>query len=130
MKIGMRLANTTVNDSIERWGVCIRDGSEHLWREIQAGESKFHSDEMYQSHYTLSKNENIQLPIESDDNEQVSFQWKTNETLPLQILERANRNYRGFDLYQVCQSGSVFDLPQSGTIVIGSNCRRGPGLTW
>lgn len=99
-EIGMQLANTAVNDSIERWGFRISDGSEHLWREIQAGESKFHSDEMYQSNYTLSKNENIQLPIESDANDLVSLQWKTNETLPLQILERTNMHYGGFDLYQ------------------------------
>jgi hypothetical protein len=99
-EIGMRLANTTVNDSIERWGFRITDGSEHLWREIQADESKFHSDEVFQSNYTLSRNENIQLPIESDANDSVLLQWKTNETLPLQILERANMHYGGFDLYQ------------------------------
>ncbi|MFN7842014.1 MAG: hypothetical protein ACK5N9_09865 [Pirellula sp.] len=99
-EIGMRLANTTVNDSIERWGFRISDGSEHLWREIQANESKFHSDEMLQSNNTLSKDESIQLPIESDANDPVFLQWKTNETLALQILERANMHYGGFDLYQ------------------------------
>jgi hypothetical protein len=94
-EIGMRLAN-----SIERWGFRISDGSEHLWREIQAGESKFHSGDVFQSNDTLPKNENILLPIESDANHPVLLQWKTNETLPLQILERANMHYGGFDLYQ------------------------------
>jgi hypothetical protein len=99
-EIGIRLANTTVNDSIERWGFRISDGSEHLWREIQAGDSVFHSNDVFQSNDALSKNENILLPIESVANDPVLLQWKTNETLPLQILERTNMHYGGFDLYQ------------------------------
>lgn len=99
-KIGIRLANTTSNDNIERWGFRISNGSEHLWREIQAGDSVFHSDDVFQSNGAPSKNENILLPIESITDDSILVQWKTNETLPLQILERTNMHYGGFDLYQ------------------------------
>lgn len=99
-EIAMRLANTTVNDSIERWGFRISDGYQHLWREIQVSETKFHSDDVFRSYGAPSKNESVPLPIESDSNNPLLIQWRTNETLPLQILEKVNKHYGGFDLYQ------------------------------
>lgn len=98
-EIGLRLADTPSNKSIERWGLRVRDGTEHLWREIQFAGRTLTATEVIQSNNGMSKDENILIPLESID-ERLLLQWQTNETLPVNSLKWSNKQYDGYEFYQ------------------------------
>jgi hypothetical protein len=99
-EMGIRIANTDVNSNIERWGVRISEGTEHLWREIRVGERKYNADEVFRANGSMPKNESIPISFPSVVDQPVLLEWQTSETLPLQVLERTNSQYGGFELYQ------------------------------
>ena len=98
-EIGLRLADTPANKSIERWGLRVREGTEHLWREIQVVDRTLTAAEVIQSNDGMSKDDSILIPFESVD-ERLLLQWQTNETLPVGSLKWGNKQYDGYEFYQ------------------------------
>ncbi len=105
--LGLRLADTPANAQIIQWRLRILDGKHHLWREIQAGDAPWVTPEKaikksdrfdVISQNPAMKSAVLNLGDQSKPN--VELHWKTNEKLPLQIVERKDARYSGLSLYQ------------------------------
>ena len=105
--VGLRLAQTPANDRISRWRLRIMEGRQQLWRELQVGDRPKITP--------IDALKDSQLPEQSSEKQSmrtavidlgdmaatdVRLQWQTNESLPLQILERSADHYAGRLLYQ------------------------------
>lgn len=91
-EVGIRLAETPANDQISRWRLRILDGSHHLWRQLKIGD-----------HPSISPNDvsnggKVELGNEVSAN--FHLRWQTDETLPLQIVERNDKRYFGMGLFR------------------------------
>lgn len=106
-EIGIRLADTPANTQIIQWRLRILDGKHHLWREIQAGDPPWITPEE-----AIKKGEGFEvvsqdpamksadLNLGDQSKPSVELHWKTNEKLPLQIVEQTDERYAGLSLYQ------------------------------
>ncbi len=105
--IGIRLAETPANDQISRWSLRILDGKHHLWRQIQVGDASWITPEeaikKSDRVEAISQNPSMKsavLSLVDQSKPSVELHWKTNEALPLQIVERKDVRYSGMSLYQ------------------------------
>lgn len=121
-EVGLRLAETPANEAISRWRLRILGGANHLWRELQIGEGPWatpadviSAGDSNNAFHPSDASDPIKVPdgnpvrtsfqaasIDLGDvvNEQIQIRWQTNEALPLQIVERKDRNYAGLELYR------------------------------
>lgn len=105
--VGIRLADTPANDSIERWRLRTLDGSQHLWRELQIGEGPWITPADALATRTPNNESSEELSkqtatLDLGDSAAMDFQlrWQTNERLPLQIVQRNDNRYYGLKLYR------------------------------
>ncbi|EMB15944.1 hypothetical protein [Rhodopirellula europaea] len=114
-EVGLRLANTPANDRITRWRLRILGGLEHLWREIEIGEHSVTLGELM-SEAPVEPNENlISLNISDGTESEIAIRWQTNETLPLQIVQRTKQQYASMQLNRGLPSSFGMKLPRSIT---------------
>lgn len=118
--IGFRLADTPANAQIIQWRLRILDGTHHLWREFQAGdgarvtpaEAITQSDKLEEgSKKPASRIAALNLGNQSKPN--VELHWKTDEKLPLQIVERRGNRYSGLELYQGLPLSFGMQIPKA-----------------
>ena len=109
-EIGLRLADTLSNKSIERWGLRVKDGTEHLWREIQLAERTITAEDVIQSNNGMSKDDSILIPFDSID-ERLLLRWQTNERLPVGSLKWSDKQYDGYEFYQGRPQMFGLDIP-------------------
>lgn len=110
-QVGLRLANTPANDRVNRWRLRIVDGSRHLWRELQIGDQTISADQATAMGSTSSSNANIELQYEHDPVADTRLRWQTNETLPLQVIEKNQKPYIGLALYQGLPIALGMEIP-------------------
>ncbi len=99
-EVGLRIADTPVNDRVRRWRLRILDGTKHLWRELQIGDRMIHADKVIDDSSTKSSDATVTLDIGDSTTADTRLRWQTDETLPLQILERKQKHYAGMGLYK------------------------------
>ncbi len=99
-EVGIRLADTAANDALQSWSLCTREGTKHLWRELQLGERTITADKTAEVRDNKPVNSEIALDFPLDDAKEHWLRWQTNETLPLQVVERQQPAYVGLKLYQ------------------------------
>ncbi|MCB9926974.1 MAG: hypothetical protein H6822_32850 [Planctomycetaceae bacterium] len=99
-EVGLRIAATPANDRISRWRLRILDGTKHLWRELQIGDRRIDADEAIDKSVTKTSDATVTLDLGQNVTEDIHLQWQTDETLPLQILERRQKRYAGMGLYE------------------------------
>ncbi len=99
-EVALRLADTPANDRISRWRLRILDGTKHLWRELQIGDTKIDADKAIDEAVTKPSDATVTLDIGNNATDDTRLRWQTNETLPLQILERKQKHYAGMGLYR------------------------------
>lgn len=99
-EVGLRIADTPANDRVSRWRLRILDGTNHLWRELQIGDKTINAAEAIDQDADESPEATVSLDLGNNVTEDIRVQWQTNETLPLQILERRQKRYSGMGLYQ------------------------------
>ena len=99
-EVGLRIADTPANDRVSRWRLGILDGTKHLWREMQIGDRKIDANEAIDQAATQPSDAMVMLDPGNNATEDTRLQWQTNETLPLQILERREKRYAGMRLYK------------------------------
>lgn len=110
--VGLRLADTPANDSILRWRLRILSGSLHLWRELRicdrpwitpAEVLKMRSDGDSNTsaigHQAVDLNLG-DLCLSDAVHSNIDVLWQTNETFPLQIVQRRQSAYANLRLYQ------------------------------
>lgn len=105
--VGIRLADTPANNPISRWRLRILDGSHHLWRELQVddrpwitpAEALAASGVGDESAHKPSK-ETVELDLGGVAASEIQLQCQTDETLPLQVVERKDNRYTDRQLYQ------------------------------
>lgn len=103
----IRLADSPSNEFVKRWRLRIVDGSYHLWRTIQVGDTPplsstnaFENGEMVPNSENKSSRRRIRLTANGDVSSAATVKWKTDKTLPLQIEQRKSSEYAGMRLYQ------------------------------
>lgn len=103
-EVGLRLANTQANERITQLRLRIVGGSEHLWRLIDTGKQKLDSRKKPKQQTTNSSGMMLSLDSAEKSESDTQITWQTNESLPLQILQRNRRRkpnpYSGVPLYQ------------------------------
>lgn len=99
-EVGLRIADTPANDQVSRWRLRILDGTKHLWRELQLGERTIDADEAVDEDVTKLSGATVALDLGNSATADTRLQWQTDETLPLQILERRQKRYAGMGLYR------------------------------
>lgn len=98
-QVAVRLADTPVNDQVARWRIRILGGKEHLWRSLHIGERHFQPQQI-SSQAVDVKTDMAEVELDVDQASDVQLQWQTNETLPLQVVQRNQTLYAGLELYQ------------------------------
>lgn len=98
-EVGLRIANTPANEQVSRWRLRILDGTKHLWREMQVGERTLTADEFVDATADGDDGE-IALALGKSASPNTQIHWQTNESLPLQVLERKQSYYAGMGLYK------------------------------
>ncbi len=99
-EVGLRIADTPANDRVSQWRLRILDGTKHLWRELQIGDRRIDADKAMDKAATKPSDGSVRLDLGNSATEDTRLQWQTNETLPLQILERRQKRYAGMGLYK------------------------------
>ncbi len=98
-EVGLRLADTPANERVSRWRLRILDGTKHLWRELQIGDRTIDATKVTDKDVAKPPDATFDLELRNDATADTRLQWQTNETLPLQILERRQKSYAGLGLY-------------------------------
>jgi len=99
-EVGLRIADTPANDRVSRWRLRILDGTKHLWRVLQIGDRRIDADKAFDRAATTRSDAAVTVDLGKNAKEDTRIQWQTNETLPLQILERRQKRYAGMGLYK------------------------------
>lgn len=99
-EVGLRLADTPANGRITHWRLRFVGGTEYLWRELQIGDKKIDADKAINQAAAKPSDRTVTLDLGDSTTEDTRLQWQTNETLPLQILERKQKRYSGMGLYR------------------------------
>jgi hypothetical protein len=106
-EVGIRLADTAANDPVVRWRLRILDGSHQLWRKLQIGDRPWISpkDALDSGEVTDANPANpviksAILNVGDEANANLDLLLQTDETLPLQIVQRSDPRYAGLKLYQ------------------------------
>ncbi|WP_146587841.1 hypothetical protein [Posidoniimonas polymericola] len=95
----LRLADTPANDEITRWRLRLLGGTDHLWRQLKVGDRTITAGNAGDNGAATPTGETIWLDLATDNSEDTVLKWQTNETLPLQIVERTKPPYAGMGLY-------------------------------
>jgi hypothetical protein len=112
-EVGLRIADSPVNDRIQRWRLHIVDGTKHLWREMQIGERQIKADEVVKGSVTELLNASIKLDQPNSTDADIRVQWQTNEALPLQVVSRQQKAYAGMAFYDGLPLTFGIQLPAS-----------------
>jgi hypothetical protein len=99
-EVALRIADIPANDRVSRWRLRILDGTKHLWRELQIGDRTINADKAFEEGVTTPTGDTIALDLGSSETADILLRWRSNETLPLQIVERTQKNYAGLGLYK------------------------------
>lgn len=99
-EIGLRLADAPANDRIGTWRLRILDGTKHLWRELRFSEKTISANQAVDSGMAKPSGLRSTLNLEAFATGSARIQWRTDQTLPLQILERRQKEYTGLGLYK------------------------------
>lgn len=99
-EVGLRIANTPANDRVKRWRLRILDGTKHLWRELQIGDRMIKADDVIDASGTKPPDATVTLDLGDSTTSDTRLRWQTDETLPLQVLERRQKPYAGMRLYK------------------------------
>ncbi|MGV3484368.1 MAG: hypothetical protein ACO1RT_08120 [Planctomycetaceae bacterium] len=111
-EVGLRIADTPANDQVKQWRLRILEGTKHLWRELQIGDRTVNADKVPDDSGTKSTDAAIALDP-GDGTEDTRLRWQTDETLPLQILERRQTGYSGMGLYKGLPQTFGVQIPAS-----------------
>ncbi len=98
-EVGLRIADTPASDRVRRWRLRILDGTEHLWRELQIGDRMITADQVIGDRGTEPSGATVSLDLGDSTTVDTRLRWQTDETLPLQVLERKQKPYAGMGLY-------------------------------
>jgi hypothetical protein len=105
-EVALRLADTPANDRISRWRLRILDGRQHLWRKLQLGagswitpDDAIKTGEVVHESSEKTPSTKVTLDLGEESTTDVQLQWQTNETLPLQIVQRKDKRYAGLKFY-------------------------------
>ena len=98
-EVGLRLADTPGNENLDRWQVRVLEGYTHLWQEVQFGDKIMTPSELLGGAAELPAVKLFPLDFAEQVNGQIEFQWRSDETLPLQIVQRQKKLYAGMPLY-------------------------------
>lgn len=99
-EVGLRIADTPANDRVRKWRLRILDGTRHLWREFQIGDRMTKANEEVDDSGTKPSDATVTLDLGDSETTDARLRWQTDETLPLQVLERKQKRYAGMGLYQ------------------------------
>jgi hypothetical protein len=99
-EVALRLADIPANDRLSRWRLRILGGTKHLWRKLQIGDRTIDADKAFEKGVTTPIGDTIALDLGSSETADTLLRWQSNETLPLQIVERTQKNYAGLGLYK------------------------------
>ena len=99
-QVGLRLAQTPANQRLTRWRLRILDGTQQLWRELHIGKRAIDAEELKDSGQADLSQVSVPLDLSDSSAEKQILRWQTNETLPLQVLERKQAAYVGLGRYQ------------------------------
>ncbi len=143
-EIGFRLADSPANQTIKRWQLHFRYGSEHLWRELRINNGRWITpDQLIQENKSQEQvrekpaSQEFTLDFGNSPTTKV-LQWQTNETVPLQILERDNPSYVGMGLYPgllpmmslgipaILNPSLAVDISDQHRAIPGQSCRAAP----
>ncbi|MFT5525923.1 MAG: hypothetical protein ACI9HK_003893 [Pirellulaceae bacterium] len=116
-EVGLRLAKTRANERITQLRLRIVGGTKHLWRIIDAGEQKLDSKKDPDKKTADSSGMTISLDPVDETEADIQINWQTDESLPLQILQRNRRGkpnpYSGVSLYQGLPLKFAARIPKS-----------------
>lgn len=114
-EVGLRLADTPANDRVTRWRLRVIDGVEHLWREVRVGDRAITAQELSSNPSAGSSENLIALDLPDETHRDVSLQWQTNETLPLQIVQLTKKQYASLPLNRSLPATFGVNLPRTIT---------------
>lgn len=116
----IRLADSPSNKFVRRWRLRIVDGSQHLWRTIQVGETPtlsstdaFKNGELIPNSENKSSRRRTRLVPIGEQSAAAIVKWKTDKSLPLQIEQRNNSEYAGMRLYQGVPISFSLNVPRT-----------------
>lgn len=116
-EMGLRLAKTPANEPITQLRLRIVGGTKHLWRIIDTGEQKLDSRKKPDEKATDSTGMTISLDPVDEGDEDIQINWQTDQSLPLQVLQRNRRAkpspYIGMPLYQGLPLKLAARIPKS-----------------
>lgn len=105
--VGLRLADTAANGAIGRWRLRVLDGSHHLWRELQIGARPWLTPadaldalDADAEDSKTSIERHVELDLGDPTEAEFQLRWQTNESLPLQIVERNDKRFASGELYK------------------------------
>lgn len=99
-EVALRIADVPANERIRRWQLRIRDGTTHLWRVLHVGDRKLEADKALGDDVASPSGGMVPLDLEMSESVDSLLRWESNETLPLQIVERQQKGYAGMGLYK------------------------------
>lgn len=99
-EVALRIADIPANDRIRRWQLRIHDGTKHLWRAMQIGDRKIEANEAFNENVASPSDKMISLDLGKSESVDTRLRWQSNETLPLQIVERQQKSYQSIGLYE------------------------------
>lgn len=114
-EVGLRLADTPANDRITQWRLRILGGLEHLWREIEINQHSMTIEELMSGASTETQENMIPMKISGESANEILLRWQTNETFPLQIVQRTKKQYASLPLNRGLPSSFGLKLPRSIT---------------
>lgn len=105
---GLRIADTPANDRVRQWRLRILDGTKHLWRELQIGDRVIKADKVIDDSGAKPSDAAVTLDLGDSTKADTRLRWQTDETLPVQVLERKQKRYAGMGLYKGLDTGTIW----------------------
>ena len=112
-EVGLRLADSPANDRVKQWRLRVLDGTKHLWRELLIGDRMIKADSVIDDSQTKPSDVSVKLDLGDSPTEDTLLQWQTEETLPLQVVERKQPHYAGMGLYNGLPAMFAIEIPAS-----------------
>lgn len=111
-EVGLKLADTPANAQLSHWRLRILEGKRHLWRTLQVGEQTIGAHQAGDQDETEPPSAWVSLDLGTNEDD-THLQWYTDETEPLQILERTRQEYGGMGLYKGLPLTLGIQIPKS-----------------
>lgn len=112
-EVGIRLAQSPANQQIKRWRIRILDGTTHLWRELLVNDQLYRADKIKNGSEPDPSDGLTEINLDDNQTKSTHLRWRTDEALPLQVLERHQQQYKGMRLYKGLPITEGIEIPAS-----------------